>query len=47
MKGALAIAAVLLIRTPVKCQVTAEENTDQYTGIFGANVVHTIDAAKG
>jgi hypothetical protein len=31
----------------LQCQVTAEPNTDQFTGIFGANVIYSIDPAKG
>ena len=31
----------------LQCQVTAEPNTDQYTGIFGADVIYSIDPAKG
>jgi hypothetical protein len=31
----------------LQCRVTAEENTDVYTGIFGADVVYSINVAKG
>jgi hypothetical protein len=31
----------------LQCQVTAEPNTDRFTGIFGADVVYSIDPAKG
>jgi hypothetical protein len=31
----------------LQCQVTAEEHKDQFTAIFGANVVYAIDPAKG
>jgi hypothetical protein len=31
----------------LQCQVTAEPDTDQYTGIYGADVIYTIDPTRG